>query len=183
MAEKKAKTETKAKPKAKAKAKPKAEAKPKTAVVEVEPVQPALVSGYDAEKLSEFSGMLERQKNIIQGFDVQKAELDGLQGESEADANDDASNLVEMNTLMTLSDSQKSEMRQIETAINKIHGGSYGMCESCGDLIPEPRLKALPFTALCVECKTKEEQGRVVIQDESRLSSDDDIIFRTDDDG
>ena len=32
--------------------------------------------------------------------------------------------------------------------------GSYGVCERCCNPIPKARLKALPYAALCVACKS-----------------------------
>jgi DnaK suppressor protein len=43
-------------------------------------------------------------------------------------------------------------MDQIDIAINKILVGEYGICENCGDEIPLRRLKALPWTRLCIDC-------------------------------
>ena len=139
--------------------------------------------GYPPEKLEFFSAKLQEQRReILQGIMHQKAEIDGFQGEAEADAYDDASNLVEMNILMALSDTQQAELTQITAALAKIQDGSYGICEGCSELIGEPRLKALPFASLCVNCKSKQEQGTVIINRESRLSSADDVIYSTDDD-
>ena len=146
-----------------------------------EPNEP--LKNYSAEKLDEFKELLlDRHANITQGIDVQQEEIGGYQGELEPDAYDDASNLVEMNTLMALSDSQRGELRQIAAALNKIREGTYGVCEGCMELIGEPRLKALPFATLCVNCKSQQEQGTVVINRESRMSTDEDVVFRTDDD-
>jgi DnaK suppressor protein len=43
----------------------------------------------------------------------------------------------------------------IDRALTKVDAGTYGVCDSCGDPIPEARLEALPATALCVICATK----------------------------
>lgn len=45
----------------------------------------------------------------------------------------------------------------IEEALARIENGTYGACESCGQAIGLERLKALPYTRLCIECKEKEE--------------------------
>jgi DnaK suppressor protein len=50
-----------------------------------------------------------------------------------------------------------ADLKMIERAIQKIDGNSYGLCEICGSPIPGPRLRALPFADLCVECKRQEE--------------------------
>ena len=139
--------------------------------------------GFPPEKLEYFREILmEQRRQILQGISHQKDEIDGFQGEMEADAYDDASNLVEMNILMALSDSQQAELNQVGLALAKIQDGSYGLCEGCSELIGEARLKALPFASLCVNCKSQQEQGTIIINRESRLSKADDIMFSTDDD-
>lgn len=47
----------------------------------------------------------------------------------------------------------------IDEAIKRIEDGSYGSCLQCGKAIPKKRLKALPYTELCIECqKTREDK-------------------------
>jgi DnaK suppressor protein len=38
--------------------------------------------------------------------------------------------------------------------------GAFGICERCGKKITVARLEALPFAALCIECKSREERRR-----------------------
>jgi DnaK suppressor protein len=46
---------------------------------------------------------------------------------------------------------------EVRLALEKISNGTYGLCESCEQEIESERLEALPVTALCIECKRKEE--------------------------
>lgn len=46
----------------------------------------------------------------------------------------------------------QAEIPQIRAALNRIADGSYGECARCGGVIPEARLDALPWTALCTGC-------------------------------
>lgn len=41
---------------------------------------------------------------------------------------------------------------EIEKAFARIAEGSFGCCENCGDEISAERLKAQPFSSLCVDC-------------------------------
>lgn len=52
---------------------------------------------------------------------------------------------------------ESRELAQIEQAIALIREGRYGKCEMCERAIPIARLKALPFTTLCVECQREAE--------------------------
>jgi DnaK suppressor protein len=40
----------------------------------------------------------------------------------------------------------------IDRALEKIEEGTYGLCDDCGEVIPDARLEALPASALCVRC-------------------------------
>jgi DnaK suppressor protein len=52
------------------------------------------------------------------------------------------------------------ELFFIQRAIVMIREGRYGTCEGCDGLIPVARLKALPYSVMCVECqRTQEELG------------------------
>lgn len=43
---------------------------------------------------------------------------------------------------------------EIDHALAKMEKGTYGLCEHCGKQIAKPRLEALPFASLCVDCKS-----------------------------
>jgi DnaK suppressor protein len=43
-------------------------------------------------------------------------------------------------------------LADVDRALAKIADGTYGMCDRCGEPIPQPRLAALPATARCVSC-------------------------------
>lgn len=45
-------------------------------------------------------------------------------------------------------------VEEIDHALAKMEKGTYGLCEHCGKPIAKPRLEALPFASLCVECKS-----------------------------
>ena len=49
------------------------------------------------------------------------------------------------------------ELQQIERAIKLIRKGKYGSCEFCDTAIPVSRLKALPYTTVCISCRQKQE--------------------------
>ena len=52
----------------------------------------------------------------------------------------------------------KSEtLKKIDQAISRLEEGTYGRCEECDAEIPAPRLKALPFAALCRDCQEEAE--------------------------
>lgn len=53
---------------------------------------------------------------------------------------------------LSLSRNAEGLLDQVGEALERIDGGVYGKCESCGRAIPVARLEALPYTKLCVDC-------------------------------
>jgi DnaK suppressor protein len=61
---------------------------------------------------------------------------------------------VERERDLALSAQAQAAVEEIDKALAKIADGTYGYCEQCGQPIPKARLKALPYAALCVACKS-----------------------------
>ena len=52
---------------------------------------------------------------------------------------------------------EQALLNEIEQALGRLHQGLYGLCAECGDEIPERRLKALPWTRLCLRCAERRQ--------------------------
>jgi DnaK suppressor protein len=76
------------------------------------------------------------------------------------DAADIASDYYERELAMGLSETERSRLQEVEDALERIENGSYGKCEGCGNLIASPRLEALPFAKLCIECQAQRENNK-----------------------
>jgi DnaK suppressor protein len=55
-----------------------------------------------------------------------------------------------------LGNQARNEIEQIKDAIARIDSGQYGICQSCGEPIAEARLKALPYSNLCIKCASQQ---------------------------
>ena len=55
---------------------------------------------------------------------------------------------------LALSAQALQAVEEIDHALAKIANKTYGICENCGRLIPKPRLEALPYARLCIDCKS-----------------------------
>lgn len=44
-------------------------------------------------------------------------------------------------------------LKEVEGALKRCAGGTYGVCEGCGDEISSPRLKAIPWARYCLTCQ------------------------------
>ena len=51
-----------------------------------------------------------------------------------------------------LDEAAHAELSRIAHAIARMERGEYGVCASCGEAIPTARLRAVPYTDLCVSC-------------------------------
>lgn len=56
-----------------------------------------------------------------------------------------------------LAELESRELAQIERAIRRLKGGTYGLCEGCSSKIPVARLNALPYSTLCITCQREME--------------------------
>ncbi|MBI5894271.1 MAG: TraR/DksA family transcriptional regulator [Deltaproteobacteria bacterium] len=74
------------------------------------------------------------------------------------DIYDIASNERDRELSLILGDRDREKLASIEDALERLKEGIYGLCDECGELIGEERLKILPFTKVCVECKSKNER-------------------------
>lgn len=44
-------------------------------------------------------------------------------------------------------------LREVESALKRVVGGTYGICEGCGEEISSNRLKAIPWARYCLTCQ------------------------------
>lgn len=51
-----------------------------------------------------------------------------------------------------------SRLAEIDNALARLDGGSYGICADCAHDIPVKRLQALPFATLCVSCQSEADK-------------------------
>jgi len=73
------------------------------------------------------------------------------------DPTDRAALEADRNFMLRIRDRESKLIRKIKKALERIEANTFGICEKCGEEISEERIKARPVTALCIECKTKEE--------------------------
>lgn len=67
------------------------------------------------------------------------------------------SDVFEHELTLGIVENEADELQEIEDALERIKKGSFGLCETCRKPIPKDRLKAIPYTRLCITCKKKEE--------------------------
>jgi DnaK suppressor protein len=58
----------------------------------------------------------------------------------------------------TLEGAEAMHLANIDSALRRIEEGTYGTCENCGKAISPERLEAMPWVALCIDCKRLAER-------------------------
>lgn len=94
------------------------------------------------------------------GGDVVDAALDAAQDEI-------SSKLAEV---------ESRELVLIDTAIERIREGTYGLCDVCKNKIPLARLNALPYAMTCIDCQRAVETSGGSIAD-LNMTFDTDVSF------
>jgi len=100
---------------------------------------------------AEFAKLLKSKRNELlvqieglrQGVQVERVTEDEVGQASWAQ--------MEHLAFVTLEQGQKT-LKEVEAALTRMDQGTYGICESCEQPIPEARLRALPWARYCVKC-------------------------------
>jgi DnaK suppressor protein len=84
--------------------------------------------------------------------------------EAEIGGDEDEQPLNEMLQAIASSRNRNREvlLKQVERALKKLRNepDEFGLCVQCEEEIPFPRLKALHYAELCVECQSKRDAAR-----------------------
>lgn len=103
--------------------------------------------------------LLAKRKELVDG--VRGSSMDSMEASAETiqDIADQASTAYTKEFLLSIGDTERRLLQQVDHALDKIRRKSYGLCEKCGEPVGEKRLEALPFAKLCIRC-AEEEEGR-----------------------
>ncbi len=71
---------------------------------------------------------------------------------------EDGTDAFERQLALKLASSEEDSLFEIDEALRRMDEGQYGVCEACEGAIEKPRLKALPFARLCIDCKSEQEK-------------------------
>jgi DnaK suppressor protein len=105
--------------------------------------------------------LLQERASYTRQAEELKAEADSLALEHEPgdvqfdeEGGEGGTSNVDRELDLVLSAQARGAVVEIDRALAKIDTGNYGVCEQCGQPIPQARLKALPYASLCVGCKS-----------------------------
>jgi RNA polymerase-binding protein DksA len=105
------------------------------------------------------NALIELKEQILKQLAQESDEFNELIQDIKAkDLADIAADDIDRKTLEVLSTQELRRLQLIESALGRLENGHYGICMSCSKKIPKERLEAIPYSFLCVECKSTEER-------------------------
>lgn len=115
------------------------------------------------EKLAYYKKELTNRREAL-AADLRQATVDLLADEpffadSVDQATADSSKTIEL----AVKNRERENLVAIDEALKRIEEGTFGICDRCDEAIAEARIKAFPFTTLCIDCKAEleSESGRI----------------------
>ncbi len=103
--------------------------------------------------------LIEQRNEILESLKGKNEQLEKLSETIETgDEVDIATDTVDRLMINSLGEADQRRIAMINRALDRITQGTYGKCLVCGKEIPEGRLQAIPYAALCVTCQSAEDK-------------------------
>jgi len=127
----------------------------------------AKAKGMARVETKQYRDLLVRERERLNNdlFNLTKDNIDKTQRDASGELSgytyhmaDMASDNYERDFSMGIATEEQKKLFAIEEALKRIEDGTYGACLQCGKMILKKRLKAIPYTALCIECQKSQEQ-------------------------
>jgi DnaK suppressor protein len=84
--------------------------------------------------------------------------LKELRQQNSSDVIDAALDTAQDEISSQLAEVESRELTNIETALERMRKGDYGLCDGCNQPIPLARLQALPYATMCIQCQREAEK-------------------------
>jgi RNA polymerase-binding protein DksA len=105
--------------------------------------------------------LLQEQAQLSRTVAVTGEELASRERENEpGDPLEDVPVQDVADTLSRLEGREWHRLDEVNAALGRLDGGTYGVCERCTRPIPLARLRAMPSARYCVECQASQERRR-----------------------
>ncbi len=108
------------------------------------------MNNFDMKKIK---AILEEEKQtLILKLDALNIDKTRKNGPISADWEEQAQEVENDQVIDQLESIELNKLKNIEAALIRISDGSFGICTSCSNIIPNSRLEAIPFTDKCIKC-------------------------------
>ena len=103
--------------------------------------------------LSELRDQLQRERQkLLKTSEGNEEALQSITATSRRELEEDAQRERDADALEGISQTVRTRIRDIDTALARMDAGAYATCQNCGREISAARLRAKPTTALCTQC-------------------------------
>jgi len=103
------------------------------------------------------SALLKRKSELLAtGDSIGVTEAEAVRG----DDMDIAESMSKQEMSIVMRRRCSEELNMIDEALDKMHKGVYGVCESCEKSIGSKRLKVRPFVKYCIDCQEMMERRK-----------------------
>lgn len=103
---------------------------------------------------SQLKKFAEKDDKVKGDWDTRFPKFDG-ENSGSASLEKSADEVEEYSTLLPLEYNLETQLKDIDSALNKIEKNDYGKCENCQEEIDKDRLKAYPAAKFCMKCEGK----------------------------
>lgn len=100
----------------------------------------------------ETKAKLEQERSELSGKSYHKHEID-----IDGDETDEVQGNVIIELQNQLHSRHQAKLYQISDALKRIKDNEYGLCQDCGEDIPEKRLSINPYFVTCISCAESRE--------------------------
>ncbi len=102
--------------------------------------------------------LLELRKEILESIASEDEDFRAMiNAMGSKDLGDIAADDIASKKMEALNQHAANRLKSVEAALTRLKNGRYGVCLQCGAIIPQERLRAIPYAVLCVSCKSGEE--------------------------
>jgi DnaK suppressor protein len=117
------------------------------------------------EKMQEIrKELLDQRERLLVEVRQKRSEAARVQDEGVADPGDASVTEDLRDLLYRLGDSKREQILSIDSALERMERGGYGLCAECGEEINLRRLELQPDTLWCVDCKGLMEKRQAIIE-------------------
>jgi DnaK suppressor protein len=102
--------------------------------------------------------LIRRRDALRQALAGDLSLLKELRQQNSGDVIDAALDAAQDEISSQLAEVESRELTHIETALERMRKGDYGLCEGCNEAIPLARLQALPYATMCIQCQREAEK-------------------------
>jgi DnaK suppressor protein len=106
--------------------------------------------------VAQYRKALQDKKAELEASEAKSLLFDESETDRQGDFADRSAAANEEEISIQLKQTDSKLLRAIDEALTRMEAGTYGVCVECQEEIAPARLKAVPWTKVCISCKEKQ---------------------------